>query len=237
MKNLVEFINEALDKLNLLKPKKENVIEARELIDAIHTYFISLKDDVYSLTNKQDAIKLFNGLKKSREILTLFEKNKRILSNYDIDTAEKFVKLLYNNGDVLLDEDGKYKWGKDVKSILQFNPTKMESDYREWLKSPDRVDGHKWTDDDYDPDTIEREIVIYDRKNGGKDEDTTLVYPFKGMRGKKNEHQLNMIRVDWCYKCGFKPNKKYFDAYSKLKENYDKYGPAKYEDSFEFDDI
>lgn len=235
MKTIIDYINESLETLNLLKPKAANAQEAFSLLDNIQSYLKSLKE-VYSLTNKQDAIKLFNGLKKYRGIVILLEKDKRLLSKYGIDSGEKLVKFLYDNAETLLDEDGKYKWADKVKSIMQFNPSKLESDYKEWLKSDKRVEGHKWDDDDYDPNTVERILVVYDRKDG-RNPETTLEYPFKGMRGKETDHQVNMIRVDWCYKCGFKLNQKYFDAYVKLKENYDKDGPAKYEDPFDFDDI
>lgn len=235
MKKLVEYINEALEKVNLLKPGAKNAQEAISLIDAIRDYLKGLKEQ-FSLTNKQDAIKLFNGFKKDRPITVLMNKYRDILSKFDIDTPDKFVKFLYNNGETLLDKDGKYKWEGQVTNILQFNPTKLESDYKEWLKSKDRVEGHKYDDEDFDPDTLERTIVVYDRKDG-RNPETTLEYPFKGMRGKQTDHQVNMIRVDWCYKCGFKLKDKYFDAYVKLKDNYEKDGPAKYDEPFEFDDI
>lgn len=235
MKKLIEYINEALEKVNLLKPGAKNAQEAISLIDAIRDYLKGLKEQ-FSLTNKQDAIKLFNGFKKDRPITVLMNKYRDILSKFDIDTPDKFVKFLYNNGETLLDKDGKYKWEGQVTNILQFNPSKLESDYKEWLKSKDKVDGHKYDDEDFDPDTVERTIVVYDRKDG-RNPETTLEYPFKGMRGKQTDHQVNMIRVDWCYKCGFKLNQKYFDAYVKLKDNYEKDGPAKYDEPFEFDDI
>ena len=235
MKNLVEFINESLEKINLLKPGAKNAQEAISLIDAIRDYLKGLKEQ-FSLTNKQDAIKLFNGFKKDRPITVLVNNYKGILSKFDIDSPDKFVKFLFNNAQALLDKDGKYKWEGLMPNILQFNPSKLESDWKAWRNSDDYVKGHKWDDDDYDPDTIEREIVIYDRRDG-KNPETTIVFPFKGMRGKQTDRQVNMLRVEWCHMCGYKTQDKYYDAYPKLKDNYDKYGPAKQDEEFDFDDI
>lgn len=238
MKSLVEFIKEN-HSYDVLKPSNDSFL----LLDTIKAWLGSigqdgskLKKETYSLTNKQDAIYLWNDFTKYKwtKLAVASPQGKSLLKKFGFSSGEDLVKFLFDNKATLLDPDGKYKWDqkKFTEHIAQFNKTKLEQEYDNWKNSNDAVEPHKFDDEDYDPNTVEREIVIYDRRDNDNME-TTLIYPFKGMRGKKTEHQLNMLRMDWCYRCGY-GTKKYYDAYTKLKDNYDKYGPAKYD---EYDDV
>ena len=234
MKSLIEYINEAIEKFDLLKPKASNAQEAISLLDCIRDFLKGLKKQL-SLTNKTDANKLFNDFSKSRELGILKNKfGNNLLSKYDIDTFQKFAIFLYTNASKFLDEDGKYKW--DIKNIKQFNLSEREKEYKDYKKSDDYVAGIKWDKDDFDPNQEERRIVVYDRW----DPSNIYVYPIKGKTSNKETvHQINLDRMDWCWQNGYKIGKKYFDAYWKLETNFYKNGPAKQDiDPNEFfDDI
>lgn len=225
MKKLKEYITESLSD-KLLEPSKDRAYEASDLMNRIYNTLKCLKDQI-SLTNKTDCAKLFRELSKNVNGVM----RKGVLSTFGIDTFEKFTAFLYNNAAKLLDPDGKYKWAGKIPNIKQFNMSKLESDYKKWKESENYVEPHKWDAEEFDPNDLERTIVIYDRVNG-TNPDTTLEFTFHGIRGKETDHQVNMLRVEWCYRCGFKLQEKYFDAYPKLAKNYYKYGPAKYEPSF-----
>jgi len=233
MKNIVKYINEALEKVDLLKPGIKNAQEATSLLDVIRDYLKSLTKS-FSLTNKDDANKLFSGFNKTRELGVLRNRfSNSILSKYNIDTYQKFVMFLYENAPKLLDTDGKYKW--EIKNIKQFNLTETEKEFNEYKKSKDYVPGHKWDKEDFDPNTEERRIVVY----GRWEPDNVYVYPITGKTSNKDtRHQINLDRMDWCYQNGYKLTK-YFTAYWKLESNFYKNGPAKQNDDPNefFDDI
>lgn len=222
----LDNVNESV---NILHPGVTNASDSFSLLDDLHSYLKYLRSTV-SLTNKQDAIRIYNGFLNYNGVLTQDTK-KRLLKKFDLDSFTKLAGFLFTEAPTLLDPDGSYKW-EDIKNVLQYNPSKLEQDYKAWKNSPDYVEGFKWSEKDYDPNSLERTIVVYDRRDG-RNPETTYGYPFTGHRGKSTQYQTNMIRVDWCYRCGFKPSKKYFDAYTKLAENYEKYGPANYEWDFE----
>lgn len=250
MKSLIKFIQESRKEEELFENYSSNLMkpstDAFKLLDTIKAWLGSigtkqskLKNEMYSLTNKQDSIYLWKDFLGFRwnTLAVSSKEGKALLKKFGLNSGDDLVKFLFENKATLLDPNGRYKWDqpKYTTHILQFNKTKLEQEYDKWKNSKDAVQGHKWEDKDFDPGTVEREIVIYDRRDN-KNMETTLVYPFKGMRGKRTEHQLNMLRMDWCYQCGY-GLKKYYDAYTKLKDNYDKYGPAEYNEYDDTQDI
>jgi len=237
MKSLVEYIFESFEKANLLKPNKNNAQEAFSIMDCIYRYLTKELSEELSLTNKSEANKLYKGFISYRGMVSLRNKYGRaILTKYDIDTYEKFAKFLFDNASTLCDENGKYKWG-EIKNIKQFNLSEREKEYKKWKDSDNYTPGHKWDKDDFDPSKEERTIVVYDRWDG-ENQELIYEYPITGKIGTpETDRQINLCRVDWCYQNGFSPSKKYFDAYPKLAVNYYKYGPAKQEEGFNFDDI
>lgn len=207
------------EKDNLLNPRVENRRQALEVLDLIRRVVTSINTEC-SLTTKRGwkmIYKKFNELKGTLGCPSWY------LTTFGIDTG--LISFLYDNARTLTDPDGIYKWR--VPNIKEFNLSKLEREHSAWVKSNDYVEAEPWNEADYDPEV--RSIIIYDRING-RNPETTLKYRFSGKRGdKNNEHQINMFRVDWCNRCGFKTSEKYFDAYSKLEDNYIKYGPAEYQ--------
>lgn len=246
MKSLFEFLLEALiEKNDLLHPKGgvENIKEALGIISDMHNFLKliggtmspKLTKDMYSLNNKQDMTLVYNAFKSCTQLPNLKHIDSKKLYKWNIENVDKFRAFLNENASLLLDPSGKYKW-TGITKILQFNPTKLEKEHEEWRKSADYVEGHQWNKDDYDPSTEERSLIIYDRRDN--DNPATIIeFPFKGKRGKSTDHQVNMLRVEWCRMCGYKTSEKYYDAYPKLANNFYKNGPAPYEEMFDNSDL
>ena len=156
MKSLVEFIKENHSS-DVLKPSNDSFL----LLDTIKAWLGSigqdgskLKKETYSLTNKQDAIYLWNDFTKYKwtKLAVASPQGKSLLNKFGFSSGEDLVKFLFDNKATLLDPDGKYKWDqkKFTKHIAQFNKTKLEQEYDNWKNSNDAVEPHKFDDEDYE---------------------------------------------------------------------------------------
>lgn len=201
MKNLIEYINEALiineaqvDFWSL--PAKDKA----EMISYLDKTFNELKQKgTFSLNNQTDIKKIYKELKnKSGAENSTFIMDK--IAKCGFKDPESFAKFIINSHDELV----KYKLNIDW--VKQWDETAIEKEYKKAKENgeiPNKVE---------DEDADDRDLVIYDRW----DPATHSVYPFTGKRGKSTDHQVNMIRVDFKYEYGVK----YYDCYPILAKNY-----------------
>lgn len=201
MKNLIEYINEALiineaqvDFWSL--PAKDKA----EMISYLDKTFNELKQKgKFSLNNQTDIKKIYKELKnKSGAENSTFIMDK--IAKCGFKDPESFAKFIINSHDELV----KYKLNIDW--VKQWDETAIEKEYKKAKENGEIPDTIK------DEDADDRDLVIYDRWNPA----THSVYPFTGKRSKSTDHQVNMIRMDFKREYGVK----YYDCYPILSKNY-----------------
>lgn len=219
MKSLVEYIYEQLitEASGELKPFKKTV-QSIDVLKLLERGFNGLKNELkepVSLGNKQDVKKLFVAFLKRCTLGSELDARKK-LREYGVYSDKDFAKWITLNAEIFNKEF------KNLSNLIkQFNETERERQYKAYKNSEDYVEGKKFDKEAYeeDDDDEERVLVIYDC-NDPANPDTTLEYPFKGKRGKDNEFQVTMCKVDWHYQTGLK----FFDARPILAQNYIKMG-------------
>ena len=201
MKNLIEYINEAL----IINEAQVDfwslpVKDKAEMISYLDKTFNELKQKgTFSLNNQTDIKKIYKELKnKSGAENSTFMMDK--ISKCGFKDPESFAKFIINSHDELVKNKLNIDW------VKQWDETTIEKEYKKAKENgeiPDNIG---------DEDADDRDLVIYDRW----DPATHSVYPFTGKRGKSTDHQVNMIRMDFKHEYGVK----YYDCYPILAKNY-----------------
>lgn len=155
----------------------------------------------YSFGNKTDMEVLFHDFVKFSGLpLYVFKefglKNSLDIKNILLQHVETLKEL-----------------GWSFNNIKTLNDTEREKEYRQWKKSSDYIQGSqfkgKFAYENYnESEELHRILVVYDADHPNNLE-TTFTYDFVGKVGKDTEHQINMIKCDFCKLTGinyFKAN-------------------------------
>ena len=202
MKNLVEFLNEAL----IINEAQVDfwslpIKDKAEMISYLDKTFNELKQKgIFSLNNQTDIKKVYKELKnKSGAENSTFMMDK--LAKCGFTDPESFAKFIINSHDELVKNKLNIDW------VYQWNETEAEKKYKEWKNSSDYSE--EISDDEGD----DRDLIVYSRW----EPDDHAKYSFTGKRGKSStDHQINMRKMQFSKEHGVK----YYECYPILAKNY-----------------
>ena len=217
MKTLSQFVSEARKSVDIKTVAKW--FNAEKLNRDIMTFLSKMmelasagKKSKYSLTNKEDAKKLYAKLVNNKVMQGMFTTDQwnKILSALNIKTSVGFATALAANIDEV---------NSAFRSIeLNTNESAVVKEYKRWKESSDYTPLEDYNpEDSYEENEDGRAFIIYYRWDPSNIE-LCKVTRVKGVRGQGGsvDHQLNLARIDWRYETGFN----YYTAYTCLVDYY-----------------
>lgn len=199
--SLLGYIYEAVvEKPSIWKRTAKNAEETGKIQDKLQALFAAKRSSEISLENKQEYRKLFKEFVNSLSFGN-YTQNLEVLKKYGISDEEKFANFILSNKKEFEDHKFPIDW------IKQFNPTKMEQEYKK------AKDNGEIPDSISDEEAEERDLVIYYRW----DPSIHTVKPFKGKRTKATRHDINMLCMDAKHELNID---EYYDCYPILAKNF-----------------
>lgn len=205
MKNLINYINEALSVNGDFKPTRGTTNLAQFFTSYLRTkQNKDKKTYTYSLNNEKEMERLFKYAQSY---------NLELLKEYHIKTPKQLAVFMWDNAKLLT----KFY---DMSLIRNFNEKEMERKFKEFKKTSKYQKGVPFIIDEYDEslDGVDgyRIIVVYDKKDEFNP-DTTFQYKLWGKRGNSEiEHEVNMHKMDWKEQL----DESYYDARPIFAKNY-----------------
>lgn len=187
---------------HIFKLNINNALQGIQLESKLQEFCNRKSNKKYSFTNKADMEVLFFDFVKFSGLPSY------IFKEFNLKNSTDIKNLLLQHAETLKE------LGWSFNTIKTLNDTEREKEYRQWKKSADYIPGKQFKGkqayENYEEpeEELERILVVYNADDP-TNPDTTLEYKFIGKIGKNTEHQINMIRCDFCKLTGidyFKAN-------------------------------